>query len=136
MPEKPSDDVKSRFAARFENDEADEPDGNEQSSKTAKTIQNTKNKNTFNPAKGEKKDQTANIKEDWTNHSVYLPDHLTADLGRQYKYLDLDLDEKFGFSIQKTRHYYPLVVKLGLERLDELESKDIKEEIEALPSLD
>ena len=136
MPDKPSDDVKSRFAARFENDETGEPDENEQYPKTAKISQDSKNQHTPNSSKDKKSSKTVNVKEAWTNHSVYLPDNLTDDLGRQYKYLDLELDEEFGISIQKTRHYYPLVVKLGLERLNELESKDIKEQLEKLASTD
>lgn len=38
---------------------------------------------------------------------------------RRYKYPDLTLDEEFGHSTQKTCHYYPSIVELGLERFDE-----------------
>lgn len=123
MAGNPSDDVKSRFAQRFENDEKEQSDQPEQEAKTTKTGQ------TDNPSKKEK---TVNIKEAWTNHSVYLPDELTSELGRRYKYLDLQLDEEFGKSIQKTRHYYPLIVALGLERLEGLETKEVKERLDEL----
>lgn len=127
MSDNPGDDVKSRFAERFENDETAENEQTEQTSKTVKNEQTEKN------SASEQKQEKANIKQEWTNHSFYLPDELTDDLSRQYKYLDLELDEEFGLSIQKTRHYYPLIVTLGLQRLDELSSKEIKGELEELP---
>lgn len=130
MADNPSNDVKNRFAERFEKDENSKPDKNGQRSKAAKNEKDEQN------GKVSKGGQTVNIKKSWTNHSVYLPDELADTLGRQYKYLDLELDEEFGLSIQKTRHYYPLIVKLGLERLDQIDSKDIKERLEQLENPD
>jgi hypothetical protein len=122
MPDK-GDDVKNRFAERFEKDEQAEKSEQTENEQQAKTVKKDK--------KG-RQEKKANIKSSWTNHSVYLNDELAGELGRQYKYLDLELDEEFGMSIQKTRHYYPLIVKLGLERLDSLPNEDIKERIDEL----
>lgn len=72
-----------------------------------------------------------NVKEEWKALSVYLPDELEADLSRTYKRLDWELEADEAISIKKTRHYYPLVVELGLERIDELESDEIKDRIES-----
>ena len=129
----PSDDVKNRFAERFENDEKAEKEQTEQRSKTVKEDDYDQ---TAKASAGEQTGKKVNIKQEWTNHSVYLPDELTDSLGRRYKYLDLDLDEEFDLSIQKTRHYYPLIVKLGLERLDELSSKEVKGKLAELESSD
>lgn len=131
MAGNPSDDVKSRFAQRFENDESGKTGKNDQTAKTGKRAGAEKNDKNDQRSKNKK---TINIKEAWTNHSVYLPNDLTSELGRQYKYLDLELDEEFGQSIQKTRHYYPLIVQLGLERLEGLESKEAKERLDELES--
>lgn len=106
------DAVKDRFASRFESEE------------------NRKNEQGPKNPKNEKASETVNVKREWSNHSFYLPDALADTLGRRYKYLDLELDEEFGVSIQKTRHYYPLIVELGLERLDELEPEEVKERVE------
>ena len=129
----PSDDVKNRFAERFQNDEKSEQEQTEQRSKT---VKKDKPDQTVKSSASEQTDKKANIKQEWTNHSVYLPDELTDSLGRRYKYLDLDLDEEFDLSIQKTRHYYPLIVKLGLERLDELSSKETKDKLAELEGSD
>ena len=128
----PSDDVKSRFAQRFENDEKDQRGENEKTEQSGQKEKTAGNEQTGERSKTAKNGKTVNIKEAWTNHSVYLPEELTSELGRQYKYLDLELDEEFGMSIQKTRHYYPLIVALGLERLEELEAKEVKEQLDRL----
>lgn len=111
------DAVKDRFASRFESE------GNQK---------NEQSPNDGKDSKNAKASETVNIKREWSNHSFYLPDALADTLGRRYKYLDLELDEEFGVPIQKTRHYYPLIVELGLERLDELEPKEVKDRVEEL----
>ncbi|SEP32367.1 hypothetical protein SAMN04487948_1524 [Halogranum amylolyticum] len=125
MANETGDSVKDRFAQRFgdENDEKAERVKNEQQEKKAEKAKNVKDS---------KNEKTVNIKSEWTNHSIYLNDELASSLSHNYKRLDLDLDQDYGLSIKKTRHYYPLIVKLGLERLEELESKEVKERIEEL----
>lgn len=125
MSNNTSDSVKDRFAERFEGEE-DEQSENEQQEKTEQK------KKTEEQKKSSKKEKKVNTKKDWTNHSIYLNNVLAADLSRSYKRLDLDLDEEYGKSIKKTRHYYPLIIKLGLERLEELEVKEVKEKIESM----
>lgn len=119
MSDETGDSVKDRFARRFDDEESD-------------PVENERRKGKDDREKKAKNGKTVNIKSSWTNHSVYLDDELASSLGREYKRLDLDLDEEYGLSIQKTRHYYPLVVKLGLDRLDGLSSKEVKEELERL----
>ena len=123
MSNETGDSVKDRFAKRFEDekDQNTEPEKNENQDQGSKTaISSKKERKEISP------------KNDWTNHSVYLNDELASSLSRSYKRLDLDLDEEYGLSIKKTRHYYPLIVKLGLEQLDELGSKEVKDRLEEL----
>ena len=84
-------------------------------------------------AESEKKAQKAkNVKKEWNAKSVYPPDELEQSLSRTYKKLDWQLDEDEGISIKKTRHYYPLIVMLGLEELENMESMEIKDRLEVL----
>ncbi|MFC6825234.1 hypothetical protein [Halopelagius fulvigenes] len=119
-----SDSVKDRFAERFEG-EKDEKEKNEENSAKEQTSKNSVKA---------KKDKVSNIKEEWQNHSVYLDNELADRFGMGYKRLDLELGQDYGLSIKKTRHYYPLIVKLGLDKLEELESEEVKEELEELES--
>ncbi|SEP24488.1 hypothetical protein SAMN04487948_1261 [Halogranum amylolyticum] len=125
MANETGDSVKDRFAQRFD-DENDEKSENEQNENQEKKEKKER------MVKSSKNEKAVNIKSEWTNHSIYLNGDLASSLSHNYKRLDLDLDQDYGLSIKKTRHYYPLIVKLGLERLEELESKEIKERIEEL----
>lgn len=48
----------------------------------------------------------------WSNHSFYLSDELSDDLGSEFKRLDWQLSNEHGIDIKKTRHYYPLIAAL------------------------
>lgn len=131
MADDTTDAVKDRFAQRFDNEDQSE---NAESEQTDHSDTQVKNDTQAENEQRSKNAETANIKAEWTNHSVYLEDDLASQLSRSYKRLDLELDEQYDLSIKKTRHYYPLIVKLGLDRLGELESEDIKEELEHIDS--
>lgn len=123
MSNEPGDSVKDRFAKRFE----DEKDRNTDQERNEKEDQNSKTEDSSKNSR-----ERTSPKNDWTNHSVYLSDNLASSLSRSYKRLDLNLDEEYGLSIKKTRHYYPLIVKLGLEQLDGLDSKEVKDRLDEL----
>lgn len=65
------------------------------------------------------------VKEEWVGMTVYLPSSMRDELNllfQQYKYeckRDGDTD------LKKLRHFYPLVVALGLERLEKTETGDL-----------
>jgi len=62
--------------------------------------------------------------------SIYLPDNLDKELGTTFKRLDLELEEAgVGIDLQKTRHFYPLLIKLGLEQVDKMEPEDVADQL-------
>lgn len=128
----PGDAVRNRFAERFDADGASEHERSDEKAKNEKKSSASENENRSGTSKNAGGARATNVKREWDNHSVYLPDGIATDLSRTYKRLDLDLDEAYGLSIKKTRHYYPLVVRLGLERLEELETEEVKERVERM----
>lgn len=124
MSDGTKDNVKDKFAKRFEDDDSDSPETRAADETDAMTAEDSNSQT-------EKTVKKVNIKNDWTNHSIYLPDHLADDLTSQYKRLDWQLDDEFDLDFQKTRHYYPLIVALGLEQLNKSESKEVKDKLEA-----
>lgn len=122
MTDGPGDDVKNRFASRFENDDED---GASQTERTDQRDQKSRG------SRNARKSQTVkNVKTEWNAFTFYLDDKLSSRLNRLYKKLDWQLADEYDVSLSKTRHYYPLVVQLGLEELDSLDSKEIKERLE------
>ena len=126
MSNETGEDVKNRFARRFDGDDGDNSEEDE------RTRDSREDRSSMR-AESEKKAQKAkNVKKEWNAKSVYLPDELEQSLSRTYKKLDWQLEEDEGISIKKTRHYYPLIVMLGLEELEGMESMEIKDRLEVL----
>ena len=128
MSDETGEDVKSRFARRFDDD-------GDESSEDEPAVDNggaRTDRNAMNAGTEQKSKRAKNVKKEWNAKSVYLPNEIERFLSRTYKKLDWQLDEDEGISIKKTRHYYPLVIMLGLERLESMESTEIKDRLEEL----
>lgn len=116
------DEIDDRLSKRFGDESGEDGDTEEQEM----SSQRDRNAQTSQNAQKAK-----NIKKEWNVRSVYLSDDLDDDLTTAFKRLDLDLDEMdTDIDLKKTRHFYPLIVELGLERLEELEVTEITERLE------
>lgn len=122
-----SDEIDERLSQRFGSDDgedeqpqsedSDMSSSNSQADKTAQTSQNAQ--------------KAKNIKKEWNVRSFYLDDDLDANLSMTFKRLDLKLSETDSdVDLKKTRHFYPLIVELGLERLEEMESTEVTERLD------
>ena len=151
MSEDTAEGVKDRLARRFEggdgegkeSDAAAERSDSADQGRQERSPQGPSGRNRSTPNERTSGDESSskngqdsknvmkakNVKKEWRALSVYLPDELESDLSRTYKRLDWELEADRGVSIKKTRHYYPLVVELGLEQLDEMDSSEIEDRI-------
>ena len=143
------DDLSERLRGRFDDpsdnqaDDVDETDDQEATDATQSeqpsrsmpetTSQNSKNAKREKNAKNEMNAmRVKNVKESWSATSIYLPEFLDRQLTTTYKHADLGFEEEFGRSLQKTRYYYPLLVALGMERIEQMEAQELQERIEDL----
>lgn len=117
-----ADDLNDRLSRRFDEDKEDEAD-EEQNGQKSQTSEKDMSSSTSQKAQ--------NIKKEWNVSSFYLPDDLNRELTTAYKRLDLEIEQADAeIDLKKTRHYYPLVVALGLERLEEMEVTEVTEQLE------
>lgn len=123
------DNVTDRVASRFESGD-DEKSQNAQKAKNDMKAKNAQNDKSEQRAQSSEPD-LANVKEAWSAKSVYLPDELHDDLGKAFKRLDLDLDDDLE-EFRKTRHFYPLLIAAGLERLGSMEREEVIERLEGI----
>lgn len=130
------DDATDRIAARFDREQTEKNDKTEKNAKNAKNNRNTQSaqsvEKTGTSGKEKNNGKAKNVKRDWNARSVYLSDDLDRKVSTGYKRLDLELEMEFGETVKKTRHFYPLVFKLGLERMEELEPQELKERIDRM----
>lgn len=120
------DDIDERLSRRFGGEQDDE------SSDTDGVNENdNRSMNEYNDVNDGDGGKPLNVKRDWNARSFYLPNSLDRELSTAYKRLDLGLaEDNADLTLKKTRHYYPLVVELGLERMERIEREELKERIE------
>lgn len=125
-----TDDLDDRLSRRFESDRDDstaKPSEQPQNDSSSTRSGNSRNAQTSQNAR--------NIKKEWNVRSFYLDDELDRELTTAFKRLDLSLSEAdVNLNLKKTRHFYPLIVTLGLERLEEMELTDVTERLEGTES--
>jgi hypothetical protein len=125
------DDVDDRLSKRFDGPDADTSQ-NAQNAQNDTASQNAQNDMSSSTSQNESAAQKVkNIKKEWNVRSFYLNDELNDELVTAFKRLDLELDEAdVDLSLKKTRHFYPLVVELGLERMEGMDVSEITERLE------
>jgi len=110
------DNVDDRLASRFDNDEETD-DGESQNAPSSMNAQKAKT--------------VGNVKDEWNARTIYLSDELEGELSKLFKRLDLKLDDEMS-SFRKTRHFYPLLVTVGKERLESMEGEELIEKLERI----
>jgi|AntDeeMinimDraft_5_1070356.scaffolds.fasta_scaffold04674_6 hypothetical protein len=124
--------VRDRLSARFD----DEESSDEQDSQTElDENESVGNAGTSNTSMNEGNAWASkNVKKDWNATTIYLPDDLNGAMTTAYKRTDLELSAEFDHPIKKTRHYYPLVIALGMEQLESMEANEVMEALEEMSS--
>lgn len=123
--EEQSEEVKERLAARFGDETNDENDKNTMNADTATTDQSAQSAgNAWN---------VESVKDAWRGMTAYLPDELRERLDDEYRRVDYELSGEVGDEqLRKDRHYKPLVIALGLERIEEMDGEELEEFIERM----
>lgn len=125
-----TDEVQNRVAQRFDTDTPSEQSSSTERGEAASGDSEPASSRDVQNAQNAQK--AKNVKKAWNATSIYLPDDLDTKLSTTYKRADLQLSEDAGISFKKTRHYYPVVIALGLERMEHMESEEIMEVMEEL----
>jgi|APHM01.1.fsa_nt_gi hypothetical protein len=117
-------DLDDRLSRRFDSDtDTEDAGGSDQMSQSNSEQASQKSQNA---------QKTQNIKKEWNVRSFYLDDNLDRHLTTTFKRLDLEFSEAdVDIELQKTRHFYPLLIMLGLERLEEMDVTEITEQLES-----
>lgn len=75
---------------------------------------------------------TVSIKEEQVGTYMYLPESQTKELRRLYNILKAEYEFEYDDEFEKNRHFYPLVIQYGLDRLDGLDASEIRDHIEEI----
>jgi hypothetical protein len=114
---------KTREKAQSKTDKTDKP------VKQEKTAKQSKPSKPSEAAKADKAEKTS-VKDDRPAQMMYLPESIQREMNRQFGLLETDFEYEFGEDFEKNRHYFPLLVKAGLDSLDKLDVQEIKDKID------
>ncbi|NGM70649.1 hypothetical protein G6M89_16830 [Natronolimnobius sp. AArcel1] len=77
-------------------------------------------------------DDLGNVKEDWEGMTIYLPEDLHNALNLAYRELSLETARTTEYDLQKLQDFYPLLVAVGLNNLDQSDTDDLLSMLEYL----
>lgn len=105
-------------AAEEETDETDKLD------KTDKPPQTSKQSQTYKLKDGA--EARSSVKDEQVGTYMYLPESLTEELAYQFKIQSAEYEREIGTAIEKNRHWYPLLLSLGLEQVKEMDPEEMQ----------
>jgi hypothetical protein len=76
------------------------------------------------------KQEDGSVKDQQKGTYMYLPESQHKELSRLYNVLKAEYEYEYEREFQKNRHFYPLVIKYGLDGLDSLDAEGIKERLQ------
>lgn len=63
---------------------------------------------------------------------MYLPEDTDEELSSEFKRLDYECDRDLGWTPKKNQHYYPLVVRDGVEAVKGMSPEEFRERLDEL----
>ncbi len=72
------------------------------------------------------------VKDSQVGTYMYLPKSQTRSLSRVYNVLKAEYEYEFDEPFEKNRHFYPLVVRYGLARLEGMDAAAVRDRLEEL----
>lgn len=112
--------------AENESDETGETDKPSEPSKPSKTSEQSQ------PSKSNDGGGGGGVKAEQVGTYMYLPEPLVEELAYQFKLVSAEYERKLGGEFEKNRHWYPLVISLGLEQAEDLDPEEIADHLSSL----
>ena len=73
----------------------------------------------------------SNVKKDQVGTYMYLPENQHQELSRQFNLLKAEYEYEYNEEFEKNRHFYPLVIEYGLDRLESFDASEIQEKLDS-----
>lgn len=109
-----------------------------ETSKPSKPSKQSKPSEPSNSSKQETADQSSEdaanstVKQDQVGTYMYLPEHQHQELSRQFNLLKAEYEYEYNEEFEKNRHFYPLIIRYGLDSLEGLDASEIQEKLDSL----
>ncbi|SEO76144.1 hypothetical protein SAMN05216388_101871 [Halorientalis persicus] len=116
-------------------EEDDEVDSGE-TSEVSKTVETSSSTETTEPTSTSETNETSktktNIKDEWNGRTIYIPDDVLEEMEDTYLETQLKLRKAGQNEFKKNRHFYPLLVQIGVDALSEADAEEIQARLSEL----
>lgn len=116
--------TRDRSAEQGETDKMDETGELSDRGETSKPSESSKTSKPSQPSKP-KDGEGGGVKDTQVGTYMYLPESVRDDLAYQFKLTSAEYERELGEEMEKNRHWYPLVIELGLEQIEEMDPEEI-----------
>lgn len=106
-----------------------QPRDSEQRGQPEQQEQPGKQEQPEQPDKPGQPGQPQNVKEQYQGTYIYVPPALREQMDLVADTLDLNRRQRNGTRVEKIRHFYPLLISLGLERIEEANSEELEQRL-------
>lgn len=112
--------------------EQDETDGADKMDELSESDETDKPSKPSQPSQTSKSDagRGTGVKDEQVGTYMYLPESVRDDLAYQFKIQSAEFEREFGEKMEKNRHWYPLVIELGLEQIEGMDPKAIHDRLQ------
>lgn len=122
-----ADEFKNRMSSRFDSTEKDASDHTSETHDASEPSESSEKPEASEKAETSDRSENVrkpeNVKKEWSDGAMYVylpPDELPERIDQEYERLRYECKRDGGVSIQKDRHYKPIVVIDGLEAVEEM----------------
>lgn len=106
----------------------------------AETDENDEPSNSSKPSEPSETDDTGDssetdeqsVKNERVGTYMYLTDEQKKDMNYLFNQIQTEYEYQYDEEFEKNRHFYPLVIKYGLESLDGLDVSEVRKRIEEM----
>ena len=75
------------------------------------------------------------VQKEWGHRNIYVPDALDEAIESVRAELGDSVEAEFGGQMAVTRHFYPVLIKLGLAQISDLSPAEFAAEVETIPGV-
>ena len=76
------------------------------------------------------------VQKEWAHRNFYVPETLDDALESVRAEIGESVEQEFGGQMAVTRHFYPVMIKLGLAQLSDLSPAEFAAEVDTIPGVD
>ncbi len=81
-------------------------------------------------------ERVKHVQKEWDHRNFYVPEALDEALESVRTEIAESVEQEFGGQMAVTRHFYPVMIKLGLAQLTDLSPAEFAAEVETIPGVD